>query len=340
MSLASQLTLAFAAVATAINGKAPKASPTFTGTVTVPTPTTGDNSTKAASTAFVTTSVSGVTAPITNSWTGSAWPSRPSGTTVIYDSTNDPTATAPTDMNSGDSWYQAAPAMNFKSKMVAWFSAPGDSNLLTATVGLVIAATGTATAALIAATNAFTKQRRVHLLVTTAATTAVAGWVEAHGNYMVSQGFIVSMRWGMATGSASNSTRRMFVGLTSILTAPADGDPSAVADCIGVGCDAADTNLQFMHRTASGTVVKSSTGMTKTVTDATEVWEMTLTVLPGATTGSMTLKRFSDGTVASYTTTTAIPASTTLLGLRGWASVGGTSSVVGFAIMNVYTEVA
>lgn len=36
---------------------APKASPTFTGTVTVPTPTAGDNTTKAASTAFVTMAV-------------------------------------------------------------------------------------------------------------------------------------------------------------------------------------------------------------------------------------------------------------------------------------------
>ena len=32
---------------------ATKASPTFTGTVTVPTPTAGDNSTKAASTAYL-----------------------------------------------------------------------------------------------------------------------------------------------------------------------------------------------------------------------------------------------------------------------------------------------
>lgn len=41
------------AQATAIGLKADKASPTFTGTVTIPTPTAGDNSTKAASTAFV-----------------------------------------------------------------------------------------------------------------------------------------------------------------------------------------------------------------------------------------------------------------------------------------------
>lgn len=37
--------------------KATLASPTFTGTVTVPTPTQGDNTTKAASTAFVTTAI-------------------------------------------------------------------------------------------------------------------------------------------------------------------------------------------------------------------------------------------------------------------------------------------
>tara|TARA_X000001382_G_scaffold128789_1_gene119282 strand:+ start:49 stop:795 length:747 start_codon:yes stop_codon:yes gene_type:complete len=36
-----------------LSAKAPTAAPTFTGTVTVPTPTAGDNSTKAASTAFV-----------------------------------------------------------------------------------------------------------------------------------------------------------------------------------------------------------------------------------------------------------------------------------------------
>lgn len=38
-------------------GAAPTASPTFTGTVTIPTPTGGDNSTKAASTAFVVTAL-------------------------------------------------------------------------------------------------------------------------------------------------------------------------------------------------------------------------------------------------------------------------------------------
>jgi hypothetical protein len=48
MSLVSGITALAAAIATAINTKAPKASPTFTGTVTVPTPSaTGAAVTKA-----------------------------------------------------------------------------------------------------------------------------------------------------------------------------------------------------------------------------------------------------------------------------------------------------
>ena len=45
-----------ASTAYVVNEFSTKASPTFTGTVTIPTPTAGDNSTKAASTAFVVTS--------------------------------------------------------------------------------------------------------------------------------------------------------------------------------------------------------------------------------------------------------------------------------------------
>jgi len=46
-----------------VSNIATKASPTFTGTVTVPTPTAGDNSTKAASTAFVATSFAPLASP-------------------------------------------------------------------------------------------------------------------------------------------------------------------------------------------------------------------------------------------------------------------------------------
>ncbi len=52
----------FASIAT---GSAPTADPTFTGTVTIPTPAAGDNTTKAASTAYVQTELADY-APINN----------------------------------------------------------------------------------------------------------------------------------------------------------------------------------------------------------------------------------------------------------------------------------
>ncbi len=52
----------FASIAT---GSAPLADPTFTGTVTIPTPAAGDNTTKAASTAYVQTELADY-APVNN----------------------------------------------------------------------------------------------------------------------------------------------------------------------------------------------------------------------------------------------------------------------------------
>jgi uncharacterized protein YozE (UPF0346 family) len=68
------------------------ASPTFTGTVTIPTPTAGDNSTKAASTAFVDTSFAKKASP---TFTGT--PTLPTGTIATTQSAgNNTTAIATT----------------------------------------------------------------------------------------------------------------------------------------------------------------------------------------------------------------------------------------------------
>ena len=53
-------------VQAALTFKAPLVNPTFTGIVTVPTPAVGDNTTTAASTAFVQAAVQGITAPSNN----------------------------------------------------------------------------------------------------------------------------------------------------------------------------------------------------------------------------------------------------------------------------------
>lgn len=55
-----------AKIETAIGLLAPRANPTFTGTVTVPTASPGDNTTKAASTAFVTDAITGSVAGVSS----------------------------------------------------------------------------------------------------------------------------------------------------------------------------------------------------------------------------------------------------------------------------------
>ena len=70
----------------------PAASPTFTGTVTIPTPTAGDNSTVAASTAFVVASFANLASP---TFTGT--PTLPTGTVAVTQSAgNSTTAIATT----------------------------------------------------------------------------------------------------------------------------------------------------------------------------------------------------------------------------------------------------
>lgn len=43
-------------------------------------------------------------------------------------------------------------------------------------------------------------------------------------------------------------------------------------------------------------------------------------------------------TVVAGTVDTNLPANTTMLGPRGWCSVGGTSSAIGFGLCKLYIE--
>ena len=53
---------------------------------------------------------------------------------------------------------------------------------------------------------------------------------------------------------------------------------------------------------------------------------------------SYTVTDLGTGATASGTINTNMPTNTTLLTQRGWMSVGGTSSVIGIALMSCYLE--
>jgi hypothetical protein len=212
--------------------------------------------------------------------------------------------------------------------------------------GMAVTAAGTATSEAVATTNLHTYMRRRSWRVTTASATAVAGlrggalqWTLG-GPAPGMGGFHLVWRWGPATGVA-NAAHRAFVGMRASAGAPSDVNPGAQTNLFGMGYDSGDANVQFMHNDASGqaTKIDLGPGFPKPNADLTAVYEIAMFSPPGQTQVlDYEITNLVTGAVAVGTITTDIPAATALLTPYAWMSVGGVSSVIGFATMELYIE--
>ncbi|OYX25933.1 MAG: hypothetical protein B7Z10_04760 [Rhodobacterales bacterium 32-66-7] len=214
------------------------------------------------------------------------------------------------------------------------------SGTTASTIGASIAFTGTQTAAGYAEGSRRARLRRIEALVTTAATTAVAGWrdnlnqVSIGGTNAWEGGFSLVLHWGPATGM-SNANRRAFAGLWSG-AAPTDLDPTALLNVVGMSYYAAVSNIQFIHNDGAGavTAIDLGAGFPKPSVDRANTYRLELFSPPGPTQlVSYQVVNLESGDVASGTVTTNLPA-TTLIDLKPsiWSSVGGTSAVTGVAV--------
>lgn len=229
---------------------------------------------------------------------------------------------------------------------IARFQPAANSAAIVGDGSLPLTATGTSTAVAFAATNLYRALRRVEALVTVAATTAVAGYRATNNAWRVGRtadapgGFLNRMVWGPATGVAT-ATTRAFCGMLGVSTAPTDVEPSTLINCIGMGWGAADANIQLIHNDGTGAATKIDLGVNFPVPTADRgvVYELQL-YSPNSLTQSVRYRviRYNtdNRTIAAEavgTLTTDIPAASAILGPRVWMSVGGTSSVVGVALM-------
>ena len=213
---------------------------------------------------------------------------------------------------------------------------------------------GTLTAAAVAVTDLHRMTARLDLLVTAAATTAIAGWrpngagsrfLRVGKDANAPGGFLCRCMWAPATGGTV-ATLRAFVGLADWSAAPTDVAPAGRTNIIGMGWErGVDTNIQLYCNDASGTASKIDlgSGFPIPITDRPPPYELQL-YSPNSLTRSVSyrvIRYASDDKViaaeASGTLTTDLPAVTTLLGCVGAISVGGTSSVVGAALMGILT---
>ena len=213
-------------------------------------------------------------------------------------------------------------------------------------VGGTMSTTGTATAATWATTNAHTRTHRVDYLVTTAATTAVAGVRSSNPGAVYTRstaagfgGFKITSTAGPATGVAT-ATHRFFVGVTASTSAPTDVEPSSMVNMVGFGWDAADTTSQIYCNDGTGTATKVSTGWAVPTTDRAAMYRVGISCVPDSASLSCIVTDLVTALTVSGTLTTDIPAGTTALTPRAYASVGGTSSVVGLAYGGTVSEYA
>lgn len=214
-------------------------------------------------------------------------------------------------------------------------------------LGIAVSATGTATIASPANTSYYTQIPKTEYLVTTASTSAVAGVRSSvaefwRGNAAGRGGFYFSTIWGPATGPSTTANLRLFAGLVGATGAPTDVDPSTITQCIGMGADAADTQLQFMHHTGTGGITKvpigSSITFPKPTSDRVELYQLEMFCPSNESYVEWRVTKLRTGDVFSGVANTNLPAAGTLLNPRICASVGGTSSVVGVAFVNLYIE--
>ncbi len=217
---------------------------------------------------------------------------------------------------------------------------------------LNLTSTGTLTAAIPAITNLHTMKPRLDVLVGTAAATAIAALrpngsgarpVRVGKDANAPGGFLAQFLWGPATGVAT-ATTRAFVGMDGDTNAPTDVENSTkLTGIVGMGWDAADANIQIMHNDLAGVATKIDLGANFPVptTDRSQVYGLEL-YSPNDVAQSVTYRviRFNtnENTIAAEATgtiTTNLPPVTTLLGTHARMSVGGTSSVVGIAVMGI-----
>ena len=223
---------------------------------------------------------------------------------------------------------------------------PGGNGGADTQAGFVVTALGTATSEAVATTNLHNYMRRRSWRITTASTSAVCGLRGAASQFTLGGpsaglgGFQLVWRWGPATGVAT-ATHRAFVGMRGSNGAPTDVNPSTQTNICGMGYDSADTNIQFMHNDGTGTATKIDLGASfpKPNVDLTSVYEIALFSPPGTTQSvAYEITNLVSGAVATGTVTTDLPTTTTLINPYAYMSVGGTSSVIGFATMGLYIE--
>ena len=233
-----------------------------------------------------------------------------------------------------------------RNKIGIWVP-PGNANTAPGVFGYTpITAVGTATARTVATTNMFTRMRRLGYVSATTAGSLVSvrvpiGQVTTGTGSL--GGFHKIMRFGISDAAAVAGAR-MFMGMSVNVAAPTNVEPSTLANCIGIGHGAADTNMKlFYGGSAAQTPIDLGANFPINGLN-TDVYDLSLFSSPnGAGEIYWEVQRLNTGHVASGVVSpaggVALPGATSLMTyLWGYRCNNATALAVGVDLMGDYIE--
>ena len=207
------------------------------------------------------------------------------------------------------------------------------------TMGIQFTTTGSATGTTLNSSSPYrARPHKYEYVISTASTSAVAGYRGQGDEVREDDGFIYSVTWGPVIG-VSNTSKRAFAGLRNSPSAPTDVSPSTLVECFGMGWDDAnDTNIQIFHNDASGapTQIDLGAGFPIPTADRTDFYTLYIYVPKGGAGYYYKVVDESDGTSTTGLVTTDLVASSSFVRPFNYTSVGGVSAQTGIGIFTIY----
>lgn len=194
---------------------------------------------------------------------------------------------------------------------------PSNGSTAATVLGVAISSGGTASHPTLDQTSLLNAVRRIRFTGGTAAAVQIGvhetALTKTRGGSAGMGGFHVEITFGQATNVTGH---QVFAGIAAA-TALLGSDPSAVANTIGLGYDAADDasgNWYLIHNDGSGTAAKDDVGVPRNTTD---LLRLTLHATANGAGIEATVRNLTTGvTVFSATVTTKLPVSTAFMGMR------------------------
>lgn len=230
---------------------------------------------------------------------------------------------------------------------VGYWNPQGNSNVLPGVFGFTKPVTTgfTATARNVAATNIFTRMRRIGF-VSAETAAAVGHWRTGVSQFTLGNGaglggFTYIIRFGISDDAAI-ADARMFMGMGVGTLVPTNIEPSTLVNVIGIGCGAADTTLSLYYGGSAAQTPIALGANFPANTRNVDMYELALFAAPNSTTVQYEVTRLNTGDVAKGTLSgdagTVLPAATTLLGPWGYRTNNATALACAIDVASAYIE--